>query len=49
MLVVSGEEVVVEQLCGMIRCDRLRSLVEQQYRLNDVTMKDKLSFTADWR
>lgn len=32
-----------------IKVGMCQNLVEQQYRMNDIAMKEKLSFTADWR
>ncbi|CAB3977672.1 CIP2A homolog isoform X2 [Paramuricea clavata] len=48
LAVLSCDEAVAKHLCEIIDCDTFQRLVEQQYRLNDIAMKEKLSFTADW-
>ncbi|XP_046844894.1 protein CIP2A homolog [Xenia sp. Carnegie-2017] len=46
--ILCSEESVVKYVCDSIECSIFRLLVEQQYRLNDIAMKEKLTFTADW-
>ena len=46
---LSCEEAIVKHIGDIISCDTFRHLVEQQYRLNDIALKEKRSFTADWR
>ena len=48
LAVLSGEEAVAKDLCKIIQGATYQRLVEQQYRLNDIAMKEKLSFTAEW-
>lgn len=48
-LVLCCEEAIVKHACEVIHCGTFQHIVEQQYRLNDIAMKEKLSFTADWR
>ncbi|XP_028410263.1 protein CIP2A homolog isoform X2 [Dendronephthya gigantea] len=48
LAVLAREEEIAKHLHEIIPFDILLHLVEQQYRLNDIAMKDRLSFTADW-
>lgn len=46
--VLASEEAIAALLCRNIQPEIYQVLIEQQYRLNDIAMKGKLSFIADW-